>query len=141
MATSYHYNIEYEITCCDAHDYPDLSETLTDYELKQLLKNHRSLLKQALNDLSTNFMFGGEKMDPGTYKKHLEKCLIKGAVGAKIKYYLSGYAKCIFTFDHELSEEEKELLDEAIEAQMVDGYGESPLYLFGNDDFKYYLTI
>ncbi len=141
MANSYVYNCEYEITCCDAYDYPDLCDSLTDKERKHLLKNHRDLMKQALNDLSSDFMFGGKEMTPDQYKKHLEKCLIKGALTAKIKYFLSGYAKCIFTFDHKLSEEEKELLDDAVEAQMIDGYGEAPFYLFGNDEFKYYLTI
>ena len=138
MSYSYTYNVEYEIFRYDREG--SFMDTISSTEHKFLMKNNKDLLKQGLKDLSSDFMFGGENMTPDEYKKHLEKCLIKGAVEAKIKYYLSGYAKCTFIFDHELSAKEKLDLDDAVEGQKVDGYGESLFFLIDNGT-HYYLGL
>ena len=150
MAYSYIYNVKYEISRCDVNEKWDEDDwyhmfyahnPMSSSEYKALKKTNKDLLQQALKNLTTDFMFGGENMSPKEYKKHLSHCLFEGAVKAKIKYNLGGYARCTFTFNHELSEEEEKELDRAVEAQMIDGYGEEAFFLFENEGYKYYLGI
>lgn len=136
MRRTYVIKCGYEITKCrDAS--PDLHDPMLMKEAKAM---YHGPLRTAIQKLSSDHMFGGEDIKGKEYKAFLSKCLINGAVDAKI-VYCSGYARCSFTFDHELSEQELSDLDDAVEAQMTDGYGENPFELCTIGMDNYWLTI
>jgi len=141
MQITYIQNCAYDITACKKGENPDMCTPMTKSEITALRKAHPGKLEKALDALSSNHMCGGEKMKTPEYREHLAKCFIPGTKAAKIKYRLGGYARVSIVFDHELSDAEQTNLDDAIEGQMTDGYGENPFELFTIKGVTYWLTI
>lgn len=141
QAYMYKMNIKYCLALAEKDEDPDLCDPLSPYKIRQLRKEYPDMIEHALHKLSSLYMFGGSRMTAKEYAEHLSKCLIPGAKAATIQYNKSGYAVCKFWFDHKLSEKERSELDDAIESQMTDGYGENPFALCNIGKQILYLTI
>lgn len=141
MQVTYVENCAYDIIACASGENPDVCNPISKAEIQKFRKEHPGKLEAALEKLSSDRMCGGEDMKPQAYKDFLAKCFIPGAIAAKIKYRLGGYARVSITFDHELSDKENAELDSAIEGQMTDGYGENPFELFNENGLVYWLAI
>lgn len=141
MQVTYVENCAYDIIACGKDESPMLQTPMTKAAITNLRKKYPGKLEAALNKLSSGKMCGGEDMKPAEYRNHLAKCFIPGTIAAKIKYRLGGYARVSLTMDHELSDQENHKLDDALEGQMTDGYGENDFELFSADGLTYWLTI
>lgn len=82
------------------------------------------------------------KGTPAERKAHYKACWdIDGIKKVCLKYNLQPFAHLVITVDHQLSATEEQTLNEAVESQMIDGYGENPLHLCDFQGHRYCIEL
>ena len=110
---------------------------LSPSELRKLKHDRNAELKAKLKELSDD-AFRFFNIDAFYYKQCWN---INGIQRVSLNYKLGGYAVLSIRLNHRLSAQERNILEESIEVQMIEGYGGLPFELFSDDNYQYRLEI
>jgi len=133
MAHTYRYPVGYGIffgiNYEEAMDEALAGQPLTRTQIARFRKNNPGLLEEVLAQNEYNFAEGTKRGKER--REHLRACFgVDGVTKAVVRYKLGGYMVISITVDHDLTEEELAVLDDAVEGQMTDGYFENPAAVF-----------
>ena len=150
MQRTYKFPIKYLVTRCRYGEFRMCNDAIKEPYFRKIRddftfqKGHDPFPK-AIEKLQKKVdeLFDPKDMSSKEKEKFFENCFnINGIKKVRLKYNLSPFkATLSITVNRELSDIEKKDLNDGIEGQMIDGYGENPKKLFDFNGYSYYIEI